>query len=452
MVTSAHLRVAALLFLTISAVSASCGGNCCKKRLLGPRGKTGPPGPCVNVTQLPIGSHACPNGGVSLSCPTDPSDSAVVCSGSGGGGGGSGIYSLTRFVDPINGSDSNVGNDITKPAKSIGHVLSLIHDNSALRIYTIFAFDGVYPEALQWKSFINLFGLGQAGTTIGPHAVTSISYNPHEPNAIVQFGNVAIHVLEIDTMAAAGVLVSLTNVQTDTFAYAGLNDTATGQLFLDTSTVTRTFSVTSGYVHARSSSFYGTMDLAQAYVEMVGGRVVGDSTVTVTMTGLVNLLTRGVEWTASVQGAFVGRSLPIWQTDSSSFPFGIDFPDATNSNVQILGQVCVQQEDEKSSLEIYSSDTTLTLETIVYVQPTSVNFTVTLPPASCVSGNSSPSFFDREIIIKRLAGQPRLRVTVAAAGSDLIDGRSTYVLHNPYDFVRVVTSFTITGEWSVIGR
>lgn len=170
------------------------------------------------------------------------------------------------------------------------------------------------------------------------------------------------------------------------------------------------------------------------------------------------MLTRGVEWTARVLGTSTGRNAPSWQTDSSSFPFDSGFPDSTNPNVRIDGHVCVQQEDQKSSAILSDAQVTITLESVVYVKPQTTNMTVFLPPATC-SETSTTSFFDREIIIKRLGGPTSFggqRLTVNVTKSldspfDSIDDQSSYVLLKPYQFVRLITSSSTPNVWSIIG-
>jgi hypothetical protein len=232
------------------AATALCNGHGKQRCQRGPRGPHGLTGPCVNITTLPTGSRDCANGGVRLSCPSNPDDSGVVCSGGGGGGGPLGIYSLSRFVDPINGSDAFPGNAITEPAKTLEHVLSLLTDASAERIYTIFAFDGVYSQStLIWPSFVNLFGLGQAGTNIvnvGFGLGINFVPPPGDDGARAEFNNIDIDVLTIDTTSSADAFVQVVNANVNHLVFSGWNDTASGRLLVESSTLAQAVTIESG--------------------------------------------------------------------------------------------------------------------------------------------------------------------------------------------------------------
>lgn len=90
-----------------------------------------------------------------------------------------------------------------------------------------------------------------------------------------------------------------------------------------------------------------------------------------------------------------------------------------------------------------SGNTTLTgtSNTSQYSDATSAGFTVTLPAAS--------SNTDKVILVKKIDSSANA-VTVSRAGSDTIEGATTFALANQYDWVVIQSDGTAT--WKIIGK
>jgi len=107
---------------------------------------------------------------------------------------------------------------------------------------------------------------------------------------------------------------------------------------------------------------------------------------------------------------------------------------APNSSLSVSGSV---------SVKITNTNTDITLDSshyVVAVDASGAARTVTLPAASGCTG--------REYIISKVDGTIKT-VTVVRAGSDTVNGETSYVLRNSYELIKIVSLGT---QWLIISK
>lgn len=314
------------------------------------------------------------------------------------------IYGNAKFVDPINGSDTNNGS-VNSPFKTITHALSTITTASASNRFSIFLFPGttVEPAAINWKSFVNILGFGKDACILNQDIhFTAASGEVSSMDFIdISVFNGGANQFNFNTSAGLNVNVRVVGCRCSaTWNGGGVYgiDNA-NNLFFEANTQVFDLTVIDGAVH-----FYSDEGLFDAltinnglspFVEFIGGNLQG----TVSLNGNAQLISRGVLNSADITGTTVSGISPTWITDSSSMTSGA----VSNTKINQVDDLLLTT----------STDFTLTKETIVLADASANAITVTLPSADAYTG--------RRIEIKKIDDSSNI-VTIQPVNSQTIDG------------------------------
>ena len=152
-----------------------------------------------------------------------------------------------------------------------------------------------------------------------------------------------------------------------------------------------------------------------------------DKSLVVTTTGNVGIGTTSPSTKLEVAGTVSANALQI----NGNVGIGTTAP---NSSLSVSGSV---------SVKITNTNTDITLDSshyVVAVDASGAARTVTLPAASGCTG--------REYIISKVDGTIKT-VTVVRAGSDTVNGETSYVLRNSYELIKIVSLGT---QWLIISK
>ena len=378
----------------------------------------------------------------------------------GGGGSDTYLYAQTRYVDPVNGNDTAVGGgaDIEAPLRTLTKAATLIRAQapSTTKRFAVLLFPGgtVDVAPIRWVPWTSLFGFGARTSTVRQDVVYTGVVG--EVSAAV-FSNLEFPppaALRINTNFSDNVELQVRSSNISTLTFSGTNvplenTQRFNTLYLFESSIT-TATLYSGVVKARGGSeFRSHLTLLcqraglETFLDINGGTVTGN----VTLLFGVYLLTRSVEWYASVTGRpdnFLGK--PYWETDAASaprVPFNLP-PYPPGPRPTIDGVVDLVQLDNPSAyIALADSPYQVSVETWVFVDTTDGPVEVRLPRDFTTNGPPSGlSFTQREIVVKIAMGS--FNVTVIPYADATIDGHTRYVMTKQYEyagFVLPVTGF-----------
>ena len=164
-----------IVLLLATIVSAGRTSSCCKRKCpergqRGPPGRAGPPGPCPALSVNATTSQTCPGGSLALTCNNRTTTTCLPPShGNSPTVNDDHLYVETRFVDPVHGNDSFVGDNIEQPKLTLQSAVNNITDASATKPYIIVLFTGTAARAdtgIVWKPSVSLQGAGRDSSLI----------------------------------------------------------------------------------------------------------------------------------------------------------------------------------------------------------------------------------------------------------------------------------------------
>jgi hypothetical protein len=408
-----------------------------------------------------VDTELCASGsGIEVDCAGAESQLACLPEGGGGGVRSRHLYNQSRFVDPINGNDSAIGEgaDIQAPLRTLTQALALIPTSGPLTPsftvrYVIWLHPGGTPDEalpLEWRSWVSLFGFGGHTSTV---TTTTIHYLPLAfESAIVEFQNIETvgFGFVIDTEVATDVDVYIRD-STVRISYTGLlsayGSTQFNDLYLE-SCIVNFITIAGGYVHAFNGNWFPHgLQLNNGFstaLEIVGGRVEKN----IFMHGDATLITRGVEMTSNISVTSVGGNTPVWDTDSSSMTFRSPLDLAFRPAPHITGPLIIVQQDERFVTVLSSSTGTfyVTLETMVLVDATVRNVTIVLPSPSPSTTRLSTK--GRAVLVKKIDASTH-NVTVLSPPTNNLDNTHQLTLQSQYQYVAATSN---GARWYIVDQ
>lgn len=241
---------------------------------------------------------------------------------------------MARYVDSVNGNDTNGNGTISQPFQTLLKARNSITDQSAAKIYTVVILNTGFimePAITNWAPFINLLGPGMALLNIMT-SITVVADVGREGLLQVQ-GTSIFGGLSYDGSSATQATLILVNVavggllfRADPNHYGGL---VTEGSVLSANTVVR------GNFYARGTDIYQSWLIEEAtsdpiplpcsesptkirpFTEIVGGSLHCSEG---TITGASVVILAGCVPARSITGQAVSGRTPVLQTDPGSIP------------------------------------------------------------------------------------------------------------------------------------
>lgn len=361
----------------------------------------------------------------------------------GGGGGGNFLYSLERFVDPVNGSDATGTGAVENPFKTLAATLASITTASDLNRFVIRASAGIYPEPnVVWKDFVSIVGAGLRMTRIAngiSYTMTLAIVPPLSYGRMIFQGIDSALTFVLDPGQGPGLEpnmnIHVISCRCTTLTYnggKGFNILNYNNGFA-ISCLINNLNIISGQFHAYgSAAVFSSITLddegapfngsgVKTLLEQVGGQAQG----TVTLNGACQFISRGAENIFDIAGITAGGFTPIWETDAGSQTTGV-----------VSGIINFIIDEVFVVLPVAAF--IITKEDFLFCNATAAPFAVTLPNATLFHGKT--------IVVKKTDASLNT-VTVTPVAAQTIDGAATFVLSSQYETVSIISNGT---NWMIV--